>query len=66
MAGELKKAQEELKYQQGFVKSIESKLSNERFVSGAPAQVVDTERKKMADGLSRIDILNEMIAKLGG
>jgi valyl-tRNA synthetase len=62
---ERQKMTEELGYQRGFVKSIEGKLSNERFVSGAPAQVVDNERKKLADGLARIAILEESLAKLG-
>ena len=55
----------ELEYQQGFIRSIEAKLSNERFVSSAPAQVVENERKKHADGMARIAILEESIAKLG-
>ncbi|MFN5365444.1 MAG: valine--tRNA ligase, partial [Bacteroidota bacterium] len=37
------KIEKELEYQRGFIKSIEAKLSNERFVAGAPAQVVDNE-----------------------
>lgn len=61
---ERKKINEELVYQQGFVKSIEGKLSNERFVAGAPAAVVDNERKKLADGLARIQILKEQLEKL--
>ncbi len=59
---EREKASKELTYQRGFIKSIEAKLSNERFVSGAPAQVIDNERKKLADGLARIQILEEMLA----
>jgi valyl-tRNA synthetase len=63
---ELAKHRQELEYQLGFIRSVESKLSNERFVSGAPAAVVDNERKKLADGKARIQILEESIAKLGG
>jgi valyl-tRNA synthetase len=58
------KMTEELAYQRGFVRSIEGKLSNERFVAGAPAQVVDSERKKLADGMSRIAMLEESLSKL--
>jgi valyl-tRNA synthetase len=58
------KITEELAYQRGFVRSIEGKLSNERFVAGAPAQVVDSERKKLADGMSRIAMLEESLSKL--
>jgi valyl-tRNA synthetase len=62
---ERQKMTEELAYQRGFVQSVKAKLSNERFVAGAPAQVVETERKKMADGEARIQMLEEMLAKLG-
>jgi valyl-tRNA synthetase len=58
------KIEKELEYQRGFIKSIEAKLSNERFVAGAPAQVVDNERKKLADGLTRISILEDSLSKL--
>ncbi len=54
----------ELDYNRGFVTSVEKKLSNERFVSGAPAQVVENERKKLADGLEKIRILEEALSKL--
>jgi valyl-tRNA synthetase len=63
---ERKKLSDELEYQRGFIRSIETKLSNERFVSGAPAQVVDNERKKLADGLARIQILEESLSKIDG
>ena len=58
------KIEKELEYQRGFIKSIEAKLSNERFVAGAPVQVVDNERKKLADGLTRISILEDSLGKL--
>lgn len=61
---ERKKLTAELEYQRGFIRSIESKLSNERFVAGAPEAVVQNERKKMADGLARVQILEESLAKL--
>eukprot|EP00095_Tigriopus_kingsejongensis_P003559 maker-scaffold1131_size60403-snap-gene-0.3 protein:Tk03559 transcript:maker-scaffold1131_size60403-snap-gene-0.3-mRNA-1 annotation:"valine--trna ligase" len=61
---ELKEKEGELEHQQGFVKGIAKKLSNERFVSNAPEQVVAMERKKMADGEERIRILTEEIERL--
>jgi len=61
---ERKKLTEELEYQRGFIRSIEGKLSNERFVNSAPAAVVENERKKMADGLARVQILEESLSKL--
>jgi valyl-tRNA synthetase len=61
---EREKITKELEHQRGFVRSVEAKLSNERFVSGAPAQVVENEKKKLADGLARIQILEESLSSL--
>ena len=61
---ELKKLEEELKYAQGFLKSVEAKLSNEKFVNGAPAAVVDKERKKKSDAEAKIKVLEQQIAVL--
>jgi valyl-tRNA synthetase len=58
---EIKKLNEELVYTQGFHASVAKKLSNERFVAGAPAQVVELERKKMADAEARIKVLEQQI-----
>ncbi len=63
---EIKKLEEELKYAQGFLKSVEAKLSNERFVSGAPAAVVDKERKKKADAEAKIAVIEQQLAGLRG
>ncbi len=54
----------ELEYAKGFIISVEKKLSNERFVNNAPAAVVDNEKKKLADGLAKIKILEESLANL--
>ena len=61
---ELKKLEAELEYQQGFLKSVEKKLSNEKFVAHAPEAVVNNERKKQADALSKIKTLQESIDAL--
>ena len=61
---EIEKAQAELKHLEGFLFSIEKKLSNERFVASAPAAVVDLERKKKSDALTKIAALKETIASL--
>ncbi len=61
---ELKKLEEELKYFQGFLKSVNAKLSNEKFVSNAPEKVIEIERKKQADAETKILILKEQIDKL--
>ena len=55
----------ELEYTQGFLASVMKKLSNERFVAGAPAQVIEMERKKQADAEAKIKALEESLAKLG-
>ena len=61
---EIKKLTEELNYTQGFLKSVQKKLSNERFVAGAPEQVVASEKKKEADALSKIETLKSSLASL--
>ena len=61
---ELAKLQDELKYQQGFLTSVMKKLSNESFVSKAPAKVIEMERKKQADAESKIKSIEESIAAL--
>jgi valyl-tRNA synthetase len=55
------KLQEELVYLKGFLKSVQSKLSNERFVNSAPEAVVNSERKKEADALTKIEGLKERL-----
>jgi valyl-tRNA synthetase len=61
---ELEKMRGELKYYEGFLRSVEGKLSNERFMSGAPASVVENERAKQADARAKIAALLERIAAL--
>lgn len=56
--------QKELEYQKGFLLSVEKKLSNEKFVSGAPAQVLENERKKKADAEAKIKAIEESLARL--
>lgn len=56
---------EELKYERSFVKSIESKLSNERFIQNAPDAIVEKERKKLEDGKGRVKMLEESLERLG-
>jgi valyl-tRNA synthetase len=65
MAAEKEKLQKELEYASGFLGTVMQKLSNERFVSNAPAKVLETERAKQADAEARIKSLTEQIAALG-
>lgn len=64
LEAELKKLQEELTYTKGFLDSVLKKLSNERFVAGAPEKVIALERKKQADAESRIQVLEQQISGL--
>lgn len=61
---ELAKLRKDLDYYEGFLRSVQKKLSNERFVNGAPVTVVDAERKKEADALSKIEALKASISAL--
>ncbi len=56
--------QKELEYNEGFLNSIQKKLSNERFVQNAPPQVIEVERKKHSDAEEKIRILKETLAGL--
>ena len=58
------KLEEELKYNEGFLKSVQKKLSNERFVNNAPEQVIAMERKKEADALSKIETIKASLSSL--
>ena len=63
---EIAKLEEELAYTQGFLKSVEKKLSNERFVSNAPEAVVASERKKQADAEGKITLITQRLEALKG
>ncbi len=61
---EIKKLSEELKYTEGFLKSVQKKLQNERFVNNAPDQVIANERKKEADAEAKIATLKSSLESL--
>ena len=61
---ERKKLRQELEYAKGFLASVEKKLSNERFVSNAPQQVIDMERKKASDAQEKIALLEKNLSQL--
>jgi valyl-tRNA synthetase len=64
VVGERKKLMEELEYTQGFLKSVEKKLSNERFVNNAPENVVAIEKAKKSDAEAKIEVLKTSLAGL--
>jgi valyl-tRNA synthetase len=61
---EIAKLEKDLAYYEGFLTSVMKKLSNERFDSSAPAQVVANERAKQADSEAKIAALKEQLAAL--
>lgn len=63
-AAEKERLEKELDYLKGFLKSVEAKLANERFVQNANASVVDNERRKKEDALSKIKMLEEGLTGL--
>jgi valyl-tRNA synthetase len=64
LEGEKEKLNIDLKYTKGFLESVRKKLTNDKFMSGAPEQVVASERKKEADALNKIAVLEEKIKEL--
>ena len=53
----------EIEYQKGFLQAVDKKLSNEKFVSGAPSRVLEMERKKKSDAEARIKALEENLQR---
>ncbi len=63
-SSEMDKIKEELDYTRGFLESVMKKLGNEKFVGNAPAQVVEIERRKLADAEAKIKVLEEKLKHL--
>ena len=63
---EIQKLEADLAHQQGFLKGVMAKLSNERFVANAKPEIVELERKKKSDAESRIAAIEEAIKALKG
>ncbi|MDR2064581.1 MAG: valine--tRNA ligase [Prevotellaceae bacterium] len=61
---ELEKLEKELEYAKGFLSAVNKKLSNEKFVNSAPANIVESEHKKQSDAELKIKILEENIIRL--
>ncbi len=58
---EREKLLKELEYAKGFLASVEKKLSNEKFVASAPPAVLENEKKKRDDALSKIAMLEQSL-----
>ena len=61
---ELEKLNKDLDYTKGFLKIVESKLSNKKFVENAPKNLVENEQNKLKDAKEKIRILTEKISSL--
>ena len=61
---EIAKIQKDLDYAKGLLNIIQKKLGNEKFVAGAPEQLVANERKKEADTVTKIELLENKIKEL--
>ncbi|MDT8412874.1 MAG: valine--tRNA ligase [Vicingaceae bacterium] len=61
---ELEKIKTELEYAKGLLTIVDKKLANEKFVNGAPAQVVAAEKKKKTDAEAKIKVLEEQLMSL--
>ena len=61
---EKEKITKEIIYLEGFMKSVDAKLSNEKFVANAKPDLVEKERQKKADALAKIDVLKGSLAQL--
>lgn len=58
------KIEEEIKYYEGFISSVEKKLQNERFVQNAKPEIVEKERRKLSDGQQKLKSLKESLSNL--
>ena len=61
---EVAKMRAEIEYYEKFLKQVNGKLSNEKFVNNAPANVVAMERKKQSDATTKLENLHNRIASL--
>ena len=61
---EIVKLQTELKYIEGFLLSVQKKLSNSRFVDNAPDKVIQVERDKESDAMAKIKAIKDSLNNL--
>ena len=64
VAEEKQRLAKELEYNKGFLKSVQIKLSNEKFVANAKPEIIEVERKKESDALNKIKAIEEQLAAL--
>ena len=56
----------EKEYLLGFLKSVNAKLSNERFMNNAKPEIIENELKKKADAEAKLKIIDENLDSLAG
>ncbi len=61
-AEELAKIEEEIKYLEGFLQSVNAKLNNENFITRAKPEVIENEHKKKADAEEKIQLLKKQLS----
>jgi valyl-tRNA synthetase len=61
---ETARLQKEKEYLDGFLRSVNAKLTNERFMSNAKPEIIDTELKKKADAEAKLKILEDNLSAL--
>jgi valyl-tRNA synthetase len=61
---QLKELQDEIKYLEGFLLSVEKKLGNEKFMQNAKPEVIAIEEKKKSDALSKLETLKSHLSKI--
>ena len=60
----IEKIKETLEYTRGFLKSVQGKLQNDRFIASAPENIVASEKVKEADAINKINLLQEKLNSL--
>lgn len=65
IGAEIEKVEADLSYQKGFLNTIMKKLGNDNFVKNAPQKVVEMEKKKQADAVTKIEVLEKRLKELG-
>ena len=63
---EKERLEKEKEYLTGFLKSVEAKLGNERFMNNAKPDIIENELKKKADALAKLEIINKSLEGLAG
>jgi valyl-tRNA synthetase len=64
VAAETERLEKERDYLIGFLKSVNAKLNNERFMANAKPEIIDNELKKKADAEARLKIVEDNLRGL--